>query len=283
MKRRSQPVWLNLSTRELTSACFVIQLLERLQHQDPPIPVGIDVAEQSLLTQAERARPALEKLRAQGVALALEDFGGAEASLTQLQRLKPTLIKTHRALLTDVPDGPDAVRIPAERGPSKGRVFFMDERWAHLDHEGDEVHRGINYGIRKGAQHHVDNAREIDAGTAERRIGGRLQTVRIATRITEGEAERLRREQVAAAPATETRKEQMLVGAILPIWDRVQGSETIYRLKTDEGEQLRGRRLDARAAEQTLKPLTLHQARAVAAAVRQRRKGQAAPSLPAAA
>ena len=47
----------------------------------------------------------------------------------------------------------------------------------------------------------------------------------------------------------------MLVGAILPIWDRVAGSETIYRLQTDAGEQLLGRRLGPRAAQQTLKNL----------------------------
>lgn len=47
----------------------------------------------------------------------------------------------------------------------------------------------------------------------------------------------------------------MLVGAILPIWDRVTGSEIIYRLQTDEGEQLLGRLLEGRTAQQTLRNL----------------------------
>ena len=118
-----------------------------------------------------------------------------------------------------------------------------------------ETHRGVLYGIRKGAHRYVDNAREIAGGRALRRIGGEPQWVQIARAVSVDEAERLWREQVAAAPATETRKEAMLVGAILPIWDRVTGSETIYRLQTDAGEQLLGRRLGERSAQQTLKNL----------------------------
>jgi hypothetical protein len=30
----------------------------------------------------------------------------------------------------------------------------------------------------------------------------------------------------------------MIVGVILPIWDRVEGSETIKRLQTDDGDLL---------------------------------------------
>ena len=49
----------------------------------------------------------------------------------------------------------------------------------------------------------------------------------------------------------------MIVGVILPIWDRVEGSEVIKRLQTDDGEQLLGRMLGARASKQTLKNLGL--------------------------
>ena len=49
----------------------------------------------------------------------------------------------------------------------------------------------------------------------------------------------------------------MIVGVILPIWDRVEGSEVIKRLQTDDGEQLLGRMLGSKASKQTLKNLGL--------------------------
>jgi hypothetical protein len=49
----------------------------------------------------------------------------------------------------------------------------------------------------------------------------------------------------------------MIVGVILPIWDRVEGSERIYRLQTDEGEMLLGRLVSSKPAKQTLKNLGL--------------------------
>ncbi len=143
----------------------------------------------------------------------------------------------------------------SEHGKTRGQVFYMADRGTRINSEGVETHRGVLYGIRKGAHRYVDNAREIAGGKALRQVGGQLQWVQLARAVSAGEAQRLWREQVAAAPATETRKEAMLVGAILPIWDRVTGSETIYRLQTDAGEQLLGRLLEGRAAQETLRNL----------------------------
>ena len=141
----------------------------------------------------------------------------------------------------------------SEHGKSKGDVFYMLDRGLRINAEGVQVHRGTLYGIRKGEHKYIDNAAEIADGIAYR--GRPLQRVQLTRQITPDEAERLWNAQLAAAPATVTRKEAMLVGAILPIWDRVAGSETIYRLQTDAGEQLLGRRLGPRAAQQTLKNL----------------------------
>jgi antirestriction protein ArdC/predicted RNA methylase len=143
----------------------------------------------------------------------------------------------------------------SEHGKTKGQVFYMADRGTRINGEGVETHRGVLYGIRKGTHRYVDNAKEIAGGKALRNVGGRLQWVQIARAVSDDEAQRLWREQLAAAPATETRKEAMLVGAILPIWDRVTGSETIYRLQTDAGEQLLGRLLEGRTAKETLRNL----------------------------
>ena len=77
----------------------------------------------------------------------------------------------------------------------------------------------------------------------------------IARQIEEVEAERLWRAQIAQAPQTRTETARLVVGLILPIWDRVEGSETIYRLQTDDGEQLLGRLLGPEAAQKTLRNL----------------------------
>ncbi len=143
----------------------------------------------------------------------------------------------------------------SEHGKTRGQVYYMTDRGTRINSEGVETHRGVLYGIRKGAHRYIDNAREIAGGKALRNVGGQYQWVQLARAVSADEAERLWREQVAAAPATETRKEAMLVGAILPIWDRVTGSETIYRLQTDAGEQLLGRLLEGRAAQETLRNL----------------------------
>ena len=86
--------------------------------------------------------------------------------------------------------------------------------------------------------------------------------VTLARQIDATDAEALWNAQLEVLPKTETTTSSMLVGVILPIWDRVTGSETIYRLQTDDGEQLLGRLLGPEAAKQTLKNLGLDSATA---------------------
>lgn len=140
-------------------------------------------------------------------------------------------------------------------GKQDGQVFYLVDRGVRLTTEGTEVNRGICYGIRKGDHRYIDNAREIDFGQASRRVNGANQFVQITRRIEEEEARLRWQTELARAPDTETRTDALLVGAILPIWDRVVGSEEIYRLQTDDGELLLGRRMGPRAAQQTLKNL----------------------------
>ena len=137
-------------------------------------------------------------------------------------------------------------------GKYQGRVFYMADRGTRINSDGVETHRGVLYGIRKGAHRYIDNAQEIARGTGVRMVGGVPRLVQLAHRISAEQAERRWHEELAAAPATETTTKGMLVGAILPIWDRVTGSETIYRLQTDEGEQLLGRLLEGRGRDELL-------------------------------
>jgi hypothetical protein len=119
----------------------------------------------------------------------------------------------------------------SEHGKSKGQVFYLLDRGLRINAEGVETHRGTLYGIREGAQRYIDNAAEIARGFGMRRIEGQYREVPIARAISPDAAERLWRAQLQSAPATQTRKEVILVGAILPIWDRVAGGSTIYRFR----------------------------------------------------
>ena len=130
-----------------------------------------------------------------------------------------------------------------------------------LDSDGEAVRRGVVHTIKKNGHRYVDNADVISRGTDYISVNvngvGSFQKVTLTRAIDEAEAEKLWNEQVANAPKTETKTERMIVGVILPIWDRVEGSETIKRLQTDDGEQLLGRMLGSKSAKQTLKNLGL--------------------------
>lgn len=150
----------------------------------------------------------------------------------------------------------------SEYGRNKGSVFFLDDRGLRISSDGEEIRRGVIYGIKKNGHRYIDNADVVHRGWEFRKVDGSTTKVTTTRRIDETEAERLWKAQIEEAPKTETVKTCVLVGVILPIWDRVEGSETIYRLQTDDGEQLLGRLLDQKAAKKTLKNLGLDSATA---------------------
>lgn len=149
----------------------------------------------------------------------------------------------------------------SEFGKNKGDVFFLNYIGERLDSEGKPVHRGVVHTIKKHGHRYIDNADALNRGYDYRSVSsngvGSYQKVTLTRAIDETEAERLWKEQLDNAPKSETKTERMIVGVILPIWDRVEGSETIMRLQTDDGEQLLGRMLGAKSAKQTIKNLGL--------------------------
>ena len=145
----------------------------------------------------------------------------------------------------------------SEFGKNKGDVFCLRDIGERLDSEGNTVRRGAVHSIRKNEPKYIDNADEVSRGEAYRKVDDRYQRVTITRQVNEAAAEKLWQEQIAKAPKTTTKTEGMIVGVILPIWDRVEGSEVIKRLQTDEGEQLLGRMLGQKASKQTLKNLGL--------------------------
>ena len=168
-------------------------------------------------------------------------------------------------------DWEEAKKIPTERhnkgdsggwfvseyGKNKGNVFYLKDIGERLNSEGAVVHRGVMHTIKKNDQRYIDNADELIRGEAYKNVGGKYQKVTLTRAIYEVEAEKLWKEQIANSPKTITKTEGMIVGVILPIWDRVEGSEVIKRLQTDDGEQLLGRMLGTKTSKQTLKNLGL--------------------------
>lgn len=143
----------------------------------------------------------------------------------------------------------------SEYGSNKGDVFYLRDIGERLDSEGATVRRGAIYPIRDGDHKYIDNTDEISKGDGFRNVSGKYQRVTLSRNIGIKEAEVIWNEQIEGSPKTYTKKERMIVGAILPIWDRVEGSETIKRCQTDDGEQLLGRMLGPKAAKNTLKNL----------------------------
>ena len=146
----------------------------------------------------------------------------------------------------------------SEYGSTKGDVFYLKDIGERIDPEGKTVRRGVLLNIREGEHRYVDNADEIASGYGYRRVLGKYERVELSKKITETTAELKWKDSIKQAPKTVTKTERMLVGAILPIWDRVEGSETIKRLQTDDGEQLLGRMLGQKAAKKTLENLGIN-------------------------
>jgi antirestriction protein ArdC/phage/plasmid primase-like uncharacterized protein len=209
----------------------------------------------------------LQTLKAAGIRKTRDDVAYQDAKTGAVTRYVELAVTTPlhywsweeitRIVRNDAPPGPCSGWYVSEHGKTQGEVFYLKDRGEHLNSKGESVHRGIIHGIRQHGHRYIDNADVIHRGWDDRRVGDRYQRVTLARAIGAEEAEGLWQAQLAAAPPTQTETIAMLVGVILPIWDRVAGAETIYRLRTDDGEQLLGRLLDGDAARQTLKNLGL--------------------------
>ena len=88
----------------------------------------------------------------------------------------------------------------------------------------------------------------------EAEIEGRDETAGYRV-VGPGEAERLWKAEVLAAPDVYTEEVHLVIGAVLPIWDRIAGPPRIYRVQTDEGERMIGRVIAPDHLNATLKAL----------------------------
>lgn len=98
-------VAVNLSSRQLLDGQFVDRVMDLLkQHRLPPHCIEIELSESVLQTGAETIE-VLRCLRANGLQIALDDFGAGYSSLASLERLPLTRVKLDRSLIASIHTG----------------------------------------------------------------------------------------------------------------------------------------------------------------------------------
>ena len=104
-------VAINVSPRQFMDAGFIDRLQSLLQsHRLPPRCIEIELTE-SVLQTGSSTIDALRRLRAHGVAVALDDFGSGYSSLASLEQLPLTRIKLDRGLIESIDKGPRSAAI----------------------------------------------------------------------------------------------------------------------------------------------------------------------------
>jgi EAL domain-containing protein (putative c-di-GMP-specific phosphodiesterase class I) len=93
-------VAVNLSARRLADPDLPGQVADLLaRHRVPPEHLVLEITETAAMVDPARALGVLEKLRAVGVALSVDDFGTGHASLAYLSRLPVSYLKIDRSFV----------------------------------------------------------------------------------------------------------------------------------------------------------------------------------------
>ena len=87
---------LNLSVKELTDTPLVEEILALGHYLDRLV---VEVTESLELQESSEAERNLERLRAAGLRIAIDDFGAGFSNFTRLEHLRPSLIKIDRSLV----------------------------------------------------------------------------------------------------------------------------------------------------------------------------------------
>jgi len=95
-------VAVNLSARQFNDP-GLIELVRRTLAESglPPPLLSLEIGEATVMQQTDVAASTLRKLKALGVALAIDDFGAGSSSLAALRRLPVDRLKIDRALVAD--------------------------------------------------------------------------------------------------------------------------------------------------------------------------------------
>ncbi|NIJ18736.1 diguanylate cyclase (GGDEF)-like protein [Sphingomonas naasensis] len=103
---------INVSPTQLKDPWFSQKVLAVLTRERfPPPRLTIEITENALIVDADRARQTIASLRNQGIQLALDDFGTGYSSLQHLQMLPFDRLKIDRSFVTAMERDPEALRL----------------------------------------------------------------------------------------------------------------------------------------------------------------------------
>ncbi len=109
---RDMGVAVNISPRSLHESGFVDEVTRTVAESDVPTSaVTLEITESNLMTDPERGIQALDRLRAHGFKLSVDDLGTGYSSLAYLQRLPVTEVKIDRSFLRPGAEGADPFAI----------------------------------------------------------------------------------------------------------------------------------------------------------------------------
>jgi EAL domain-containing protein (putative c-di-GMP-specific phosphodiesterase class I) len=94
------PISVNVSARELTELDLAARVHEELTYARLPAhALCLEVSEEAILRDPERARAALKEVKRLGVVIALDNFGAGQSSLSLPRNLPLDILKLDRALI----------------------------------------------------------------------------------------------------------------------------------------------------------------------------------------
>lgn len=106
------PVTMNVAASQLAQPDLVDTLRAALARQDLPGDcLVLDLSEDALMTNPARAINALDRLRACGVGLAIDNFGIGYSSPAHLKRFAPSVLKIDRSFIGKLPGDEDSAAI----------------------------------------------------------------------------------------------------------------------------------------------------------------------------
>jgi EAL domain-containing protein (putative c-di-GMP-specific phosphodiesterase class I) len=101
-------VSVNLSATELRTGSVVEDLARAAAESgDQPVNLILEITERMMLGDAEGTIAVLKELKQLGVKLAVDDFGGGQASLSQLQRFPVDVLKIDPSFVDGLDRGPE--------------------------------------------------------------------------------------------------------------------------------------------------------------------------------
>jgi diguanylate cyclase (GGDEF)-like protein len=100
------PVAVNLSAHNVTAPA-VAELIEQLltTYEVPASLLQVEITETALVSDPSRIVPVLERLKAMGVGVAIDDFGIGNTSISQLRDLPVSQLKIDRLFVQDLASG----------------------------------------------------------------------------------------------------------------------------------------------------------------------------------